>query len=569
MGAWRATVTALRDEKVQFVFGLPGSVKNLYEDLYDFPEIKPILVRHETSGAFMAYAVGRLTGRPGVCHGTDGPGVANLVPGILEAYAACIPIVSPCPVAQLEAEGMGALQETDQISLMRPITKWSFRVSKPERIPWVMRRAFFLAANGKPGPVFIEIPIDVALKRVDMPNYIVADIPIRSSGDPARINEAVNLLLKSERPVIVAGGGLVLSRAYGELMQFAEMLGIPILTTASGRGAIPEDHPLSCGLVGLYRTKIGKAVFEESDLIISLGCRFEELESGRWLYWPHGAKFIQVDVDAFEIGRNWIPDVGIIGDAKIVLKQLIDELGGRISRKKLSDMPRVSRLIKAKSEYESEIERECKTSTVRTKMVIRVLSKVFGKNTILVNENGAADLWSYYSPYYKVLDVGDCVTVANQTCMGIGVAGSIAAKLVMPHKKVVCVTGDGAFQMFMKELPTAVQYKAPVTWVVLNDFSLGWPKYGAMVDSQGKNIASDFEIQPDFSKIAEANKCFGQRVDKASDVEDSIRSALNANEEGTPAVLDFIIQPFDYNEFFREFHVKVWGFDPEKAYQVA
>jgi len=559
MNGWEAVVESLNAEKVRFVFGLPGDPRNLYDALYDATEIKPILVRHETSAVFMAMAYARLTGEPGICHGTLGPGVANLVPGILEAYSACMPVIAVCPAVSSQAEGMGALQECDQVPIFKPITKWSARVPRPERVPWFMHRAFSLAVNGKPGPIFIEVPGDVGHEEVVMPRYIPAGRPIRVRGDSERIKAAANLLLRAERPVIVAGGGVILSRAFQELRELSEMLGIPILTSVSGRGCISEDHPLALGLVGLFRTKVGKKYYEDSDLLLSVGCRNEELQSGSWKFFPKGARFIQIDIDPFEIGRNWIPDVAVVGDAKCVLKDLIECMREKIRVQKLEDMPRVKEIVKAKKDYEVEVESECMTDAVpiKTKRIVRELNKVFGENTILVNENGSQDVWSYYFPYYKVLNMGDCIPPAEQTCMGFGVAGAIGAKLTRPDKKVVCVTGDGAFQMFMKELPTAVQYKAPVTWIITNNFSLGWPKFIQMASQ--RYIAVDFEVQPDFVKIAESNRCYGERIDQPAEIKPALENALRANNEGTPAVLDFIIDPSDYNEYFKEFHRNIWG----------
>jgi len=558
MSGWQAVVKALKAERVKFVFGLPGDPRHLYDDLYDEREIKPILVRHECSGAFMAMAYARLTGEPGVCFGSPGPGVANLVPGFLEAYSACTPIIATCTSVSTETEGMGAFQEADQISIFKPVTKWSVRAPMPERIPWIMRRAFFLALNGKPGPIYVEIPSNVGLKKVEMPRYIPADRRIRPNGDPERIKAAADLLLKAERPVIVAGGGVVLSGASKELVELAELLGIPVLTTPCGRGSIPEDHALALGLVGLYRTRVGKKTYQEADLLISIGSRNEEFQSGVWRFFPEGARFIQVDIDPFEIGRNWIPDMAVVGDAKLVLKDLIKKVSAEVKAKKLEEMPRVVKLIEAKKEYEAEIEAECSTEAtpIKTKRVMKELNKVFGQDTILVNENGSQDLWSYYCPYYRVLNVGDCIPPAEQTCMGFGIAAAIGAKLTRPDKKVVCTTGDGAFQMFMKELPTAVQYSAPVTWIVLNNFSLGWIKFIQKILDE-RYIAVDFEAQPDFVKVAEACKSYGERVEKPAEIEQALRNALKANFEGIPAVLDFIVDPWDFSEGFREFHAQI------------
>jgi acetolactate synthase-1/2/3 large subunit len=557
---WQVAVQALKEEGIRFVFGLPGDPRNLYDALYDTPEIRTILVRHETSGVFMAMANARLTGKPGVCFGSPGPGVANLVPGILEAYSACTPLLAFCPTVSTQTYGMGAFQEADQIPMLKPIAKWAIRLENPERMPWLMRRAVSISWNGKPGPVVIEVPSNIGTTKADIEDYKPVRKPLRSRGDPTDIEEAARLILSSKSPILLAGGGVVLSGASKELLELGELLSIPIFTTASGRGSISEEHPLAMGLVGLYRTRVGKEVFESSDLIISVGSRNEEFQSGNWKLKPAEAKFLQIDADPFEIGRNYLPDVAVVGDAKLVLKDIIDKLKSAAQTAKFLDAARVKEITKAKQHYLAEIEAECTSHAERisSKNVVWTLNKLCGHDTILVNENGSQDLWSYYYPYYRVLDAGDCIPPAEQTCMGFGVAAAIGAKLTRPDKKVICTTGDGAFQMFMKELPTAVQYSAPVTWVILNNRSLGWIK-AIQKATGGRYIATDFDVQPDFVKIAEANKCHGERIEEQSEIEPAIKEALKANAENVPAVLDFEVDPWSFPEGFKEFHSRIWG----------
>ena len=556
MNAWEAIVCALRAEKTEYVFGLPGG-DLFYDSLYDAPEIKTVLVREESSGPFMAMAYARLTGKQGVCYGSSGPGVANLVPGIMEAHSACLPVIAIASASNLSNAGMGAFQEVDQISIMKPLTKWCERITLPERAPWVMRRAFSLAANGKPGPVYIEIPKDVGLVEASIPEYIPSRYPHRSSGDPQDIEEAALLLMKAERPVMVAGGGAVSSRAFEEVRQVAEFLGIPIMTTPSGRGIIPEDHPLALGLVGLYFTEVGEKVYGEADLLMTVGSRNEDFQSGQQRFFPKGANYIQIDIDPHEIGRNWIPDVAVVGDAKLVLRDLTTLLRNQVKGKRLENS-RIGALLRAKEEYEERVKAECLTDSmpIKTKRVVRELNAVFGKDTILINENGSQDLWSYYFPYYKVLDVNACVAPGEQTCMGGGVAAAIGAKLAMPERKVVCTTGDGAFQMFMKELPTAVQHDAPVTYVVLNNFSLGWVKF-SQKRRRDRSVAVDFKIQPNFVQVAEACECYGERVERPGDIRPAIERALKANREGKPAVVEFIVDGWDFAPGFKNFYKRL------------
>jgi acetolactate synthase-1/2/3 large subunit len=290
---------------------------------------------------------------------------------------------------------------------------------------------------------------------------------------------------------------------------------------------------------------------------MTVGSRNEDFQSGEQRFFPEGARYLQIDIDPHEIGRNWIPDVAVVGDAKLVLSDLARILRQRMKEKGAKERP-LDTLLKAKERYEEKVEAECLDDSVpiKSKRVVRELGRVFGKDTILVNENGSQDLWSYYFPYYKVLDVNACIAPGEQTCMGGGVAAAIGAKLAEPGKKVVCTTGDGAFQMFMKELPTAVQHGAPVTYVVLNNFSLGWVKFGQK--RQGDRfIATDFTTQPDFVQVAEASRCHGERVEKPGDIRPALERALKANREGKPAVVDFVVDGWDFAPGFKNFYVRL------------
>jgi acetolactate synthase-1/2/3 large subunit len=559
MKAWKTVVDSLVREKTKFVFGLVAGPWDFWDYLAE-TDIKPILVRHELSSVQMAMAHARLTARPGIVMNSPGPGVANMFAGFLEANTGCIPMIAPVPSSEMRTEGMAQMQETDMVPSFKPVSKWAYRVTNQEKVAWAMRRAFSISSTGKPGPVFLEIPMDVGNSEYTGPPYRQPIIS-RSRPDEKEVKEAIDLILKSERPIIVAGGGTILAQASGELLQLAESILIPVLTTASGRGSIPEDHPLAFGLVGIYRTQISKKVYDEADLIITVGSRNEEFETGAWQYLPVRAKLIQIDVDPFEIGRNVLPDVALVGDAKLALRDLVSGIAMVLKKDQVRNQ-RVNDLKRAKEEYENAVSTECKTDAlpIATKRVVRELNEVFGKDTILANENGSQDLWSYYFPYYKVLNVGCCLGMPEQTCFGMGVVGSIAAKLTRPDLKVVCPTGDAAFQFSLKEIPTAVQYGASVTWVVLNNFGLGWEEYYQKYWSEsGKIIETKFTAQPDFVKYAEANNCYGVRVEKPQDIRSALVNALRSNMEGRPAIVEFIVGTFEFPEGFHEFHKIAWG----------
>ncbi len=559
MKAWKSVVDALSRERSSFAFGLIAGPWDFWDYLSE-TDVKPILVRHELHSVFMAMAHSRLAGKPGICVNSPGPGVANMFAGFLEANTGCMPVIAPVPCSEMGTEGMAQMQETDMVTSFRPISKWAYRVTKPEKIPWAMRRAFTISMSGRPGPVFLEIPNDVGDSNYIGQKYIPVR-PRKSRADEHDVVDAVDLITRAERPVIVAGGGIYLSGAFKEIRDFAEALMIPVLTTASGRGSIPEDHPLACGLVGIYRTGISKKVFQDADLLIVIGSKNEEFETGVWKYFPDRAKLVVIDVEPNDLGRNFVPDVALVGDAKLVLHDLVARTANMMKSEKDTG-ERLEDLVRAKKEFEALVDEECRTNEtpIRTKRIVRELNRVFGKNTILSNENGSQDLWSYYFPYYKVLDAGACMGMPEQTCFGLGIVGAIAAKLTRPDMNVVCTTGDGAFQFAMNEVPTAVQYHAPVTWVVMNNSALGWENYiqTHWVES-GKITETKFTFQPDFVKFAEANKCFGRRVEAPNDIENALREAYRANKEGSPAIVEFVVGTADLPEGFHEFHRMALG----------
>ncbi len=540
MYPWEAIARMVKAQGVEFTFGVGDSPLQLYAG--KAPGLRGVNLRYEGSAPFMAMAYSRLTGMPGVCSASTGPGIANLVPGMLEAFYGCSPLVAICPSINQNTEGMGEFQECDQLGMMRPVTKWSARVHKIDRLGWYVRRAFSVALSDQPGPVFIEIPNDVGgdithglSVDIQEPRYVPAE-RIRPAGDPERVRRAVDLLAVAKRPVVIAGNGAMLSGAAQPLRQLAEMLGLPVATTPGGRGIISERHPLALGSVGLYRNHVTASYLKNVDVVLALGTRNEAFQTHRWKDLPAGAKLIHIDISACEIGRNWIPEVGIVGDVSIVLRQMLDMMCGSSGGRRA--VAAVDELWNRKSLLLSEVDAECDTDEypIPAKRVVHEVSAVFGDNTVLVNENGSQDAWSYFFPYYTVGDSSACVTVAEQTCMGMGVVGAIAARLTAPDKNVVCVTGDGAFQMYMKELPTAAQYGAACTWVVLNNSALGWPMYYQM-NTVGWNTTA-YQVQPDFVAIARASGCHGRKIESAAALRSGLEEALRLNGEGVPVVLD-------------------------------
>ncbi|MCL4466002.1 MAG: thiamine pyrophosphate-binding protein [Chloroflexi bacterium] len=551
---WQAVVDSLEAEGVRYVFGLPGGPAHLYDALYDSKVVKPVLMRHETAGVFAALGHARVSGEPAVCFGSAGPGVANLVTGLLEAQSACTPVIALGVSSAMQHAGLGAFQETDQLALCKPVTKWSFRVTTPQRTPWAMRRAFSLTTNGQPGPVYVEFPGDVALRKAEMPAYRPAERWLRTAPDPDRLAAAAKLLAQAKRPVVVAGGGVVLSRAGAELLRLAERFSIPVMTTLSGRGAIPEEHPLSLGMVGLYFSPLGEQTYADADLLLIVGSRSEEFQSGAWKFFPAGAKMVQIDIAADEIGRNWLPDAPVVADARLALAALGERLMVDAAKRQ-AWQERARAIAGKKAAYETEVAAECRDEGVplKSKRIAHELSEVFGPDTILVNENGGQDLWTYAHPYYQVRSGGLCVPPGEQTCMGFATGAAIGAKLAAPDKNVVCETGDGAFQFFNEEIASAKQAGAAVTFLVLNSFSLGWPKFGQK-RLGNRFIATDFTVQPEFALLAKASGCYGEQVREPAEIRPALTRALGANRDGLPAVLEFIVDetelPYGFQSYY-------------------
>jgi acetolactate synthase-1/2/3 large subunit len=553
MTGWQAIVRGLEAENVGPVFGLPGSPGQFYDQLYDSERLRAVLVRHETSGAFMAMAWARVTNQPAVAFGSPGPGVANLAPGVLEAYSGCTPMIVLGVRASTELEGMGAFQETDQLGMLRPITKWAATIERTDRAQWYLRRAVALATGGQPGPVYLEFPADLGTAEADFAPYRPAPRNVRPAPDPDAVRRATDMIEAAHRPLIVCGGGAVLSGAGAALAGLIDRHGIPFQTTPAGRGIIGEGHPLACGMVGLYRTTFPRELYEESDLLITVGSRMEEFQSGAFRFFPEGAGFIQIDIEPFELGRNWLPDVAIQADARLALEALDAALAGRGY---VADAARVISIQERRAAAIEDAVEDAREQTMplRGRTVVRAINEVFGANTILVKENGGADLWSYFWPYYQVFDAGCVVPPAEQTAMGLGVAGAIAAKMARPDAQVICTTGDGAFQMGMHELPTAVQERAPVTWVVLNDGALGWPRWGQTHSHGGRYIATQFEPPVDVVGVAHASGCEGWRVEESGQLAGYLERARKANLDGKPAVVDVPVDQEDKHPEFLAFH---------------
>ena len=371
---------------------------------------------------------------------------------------------------------MGALQEFPQKESMIPFCKWCYTIDLPEKAPWVMRRAFNIARSPPPGPVFVEVPIDVGQTEFDLKEEYKPAPFAKCAGEPGAIREASELLMQADSPVIVAGRGIHQSTAWKELQDLAELLAIPITTTNSGKSAISEDHPLYTGGIGINMTKVSEKIYNEADVVFFIGTQLEEWATGLWHWFPSGAKIVYSDADPTQMSRNWVPDVAIVGDAKLVLQQIINYCSKKVQKRSLEQYPRVKSLIKLKEEYRKEIEDLSKIDSIPIHPVrlVLTLNKLMDKDAIAILGEGQNRVWT--ATYLQIKRAGHWISASDYGCMGLSVPAAIGVKLGKPNNQVFCVTGDGSFQMQMHELPVAQQYNAPVVWFVADDGALGWIK---------------------------------------------------------------------------------------------
>lgn len=557
MDAWEALMLMIKEQGVEMVFGLGDNYLNM---LAEEAGLLAVNVRHESSAPFMAMAYSRLTGKIGLVSASPGPGTANLVPGVLEAYSASLPLVLPCHSAAVSTSGRGEFQECDQVSLMEPITKWSTQLPKAELLPWYVRRAFTKSLNGSPGPVYLDLPHDIMgpgpLRKdntnqsekekfnISFPGEFRPATKKRIPASKDSIIKTLTALKKAHNPVIVFGNGAILSRAFQEAEDLINTMAIPFLTTPGGRGIISESHPLSLGLSGRYRSKIARNYINKADLLFTIGSSNEAFQTGHWEHLPPQAKFIQLDISSENIGKNWQPDIAVVGDVKTVIRQLLaeneeQEIIPDYSTPEKSKPKIFEKLKQKKEELQQEIRASLpqKSTELLAREVVLLANKVFGEDTILVNENGSQDVWSYFHSYYQVRSRLGCIPVAEQTCMGMGVVGAIAAKITEPERPVLCITGDGAFQMYLQEMATAVQYNAGCTWLVLNNKGLGWIR--AKQQRAGfSTYSTEFTSQPALAETAESFGCLGLRVEDRKDLKEALEKAKKANIAGRPVVID-------------------------------
>lgn len=540
----RAVASLLRDYNVEYIFGQPGGqTLPIYDGLYDLsPNTKHILAHDEKCAAFMADAYARLSFKPGVCDATVGPGTTNLLSGVAEAYGNSIPLIVITSDVLTKFAGKGISQECDQIAVLRPFTKASFRIDRTDRIPEYVRRGFSIAVNGRPGPVHIDFPQDILQGTADFSSDLYAEKDCstypgrRTAPEDSRISEAVKLLLSSQRPVILSGGGAMLSQAWSEVIELAELLGSPVATTITGKGTISELHPLSVGPIGRqgFREPADVAV-EESDVLLAVGCKFAQVATDNWTLISPNSKIIHIDIDPSEIGRVYPTAVAITSDAKLALGALIEAIRSKLSKPSGRNSKWLDRISSAKKEWRNTVSPLLRSDAIpiRPERIIKEIRDVLPEDGVFVSDTSFTG--AFTACYFDVVKSGR--TFYEQRGMagiGGGLPAAIGAKCAVGSKVVIGMGGDGSFAYHVSELETAKRHELPLVYVVSNNSSLGWIRYLQEKNYSNRVISTRFG-DIDYGKVAEGYGCFGKVVERPSEINSAIREGINS---GIPAVID-------------------------------
>ena len=522
-------VQCLKDEGVELIFGYPGgAVLHLYDAIFQQDDVQHILVRHEQAATHAADAYARSTGKPGVVLVTSGPGATNAVTGIATAYMDSIPMVVISGQVPSAVIGSDAFQEVDMVGITRPCVKHNFLVSNVADIAETMKKAFYVATTGRPGPVVVDIPKDITDPNIKVPYAYPESVSMRSynpprEGDQAQIQKAVDLLLSAKRPMIYSGGGVVLGEASDELRTFSRLLGYPVTSTLMGLGAFPATDSQFIGMLGMHGTYEANMGMHESDVIIAIGARFDDRVTGKLTEFCPYAKIIHIDVDPASIAKTVKVNVPIVGEVGIVLKQLIAEINLNPRRVGVEVLAAWWDQVK---EWRSvnclEFDRE--STLIKPQYAVEQLYKVTGGNAFITSDVGQHQM--YAAQFYHFDEPRRWINSGGLGTMGFGLPAAIGVKLAHPDADVACITGEASIQMCIQELSTAQQYQTPVKIINLNNRYMGMVRQWQEFSYQGRYSHSYLEALPDFVKLAESYGHVGIQIDKPEDVTPALEEAF-------------------------------------------
>lgn len=534
----KALIQALEKEGVDIVFGLPGGANlPIYDALVD-ANLRHILVRHEQSASHMADGYARIKRKAGVCFATSGPGATNIITGIATAYADSSPMIAVTGQVPLAMIGKDAFQETDIIGVANPCTKYAFQPRSAHEIPETVKKAFYIAESGRPGPVLVDIPKDVQQSSADMnfPELIkVRGYSPVVDADLSQLGKSVEILLRAERPIIMGGGGVILSGAFSELQAVAEILMAPVVTTFKGKGSFPENHPLAMGPIGMHGHAEANKMILEADCILAVGARFSDRSVGRYDEFGRGMSIIHMDVDPAEIGKNKSVDLAIIGDVKSSLRTLVKMLS-KVIVKKDRDNPWLTRRRELIDHYAETIKDYPRDLTARK--ALKKLREILPANSIATTEVGQCQMWA--SLHFDVISPGTFFSSTGLGTMGFGFPASIGAKAAMPEVPVVDIAGDGSFNMTENSLAVSVLDNLPVIVFLMNNYMLGMVAQWQRTFYNRRYKGVHQHNCPDYVKIAQAYSAQGIKAQSLSELEKAIKSALKME---VATVIDIVIDP--------------------------
>jgi len=527
-------IKSLKEENVEVIFGYPGGkVISIYDVLYDSP-IKHYLSRHEQGAIHAADGYARSTGKVGVCIATSGPGATNLVTGLANAYMDSVPLVAITGQVQTYMIGKDAFQEADIRGITMPITKHNYLVTDVKDLARTVKEAFYIARTGRPGPVLIDIPSDVSAaktqyrypEQINLPGYK----PVYQ-GHSLQVKTAAAEINRSKKPVILAGGGTIISNAAEELKTLAEKAKIPVITTLMGLGAFPSDNELSLGMPGMHGSRYANYALSETDLIIAIGARFDDRVTGKLEAFAPHARVIHIDIDPAEISKNVDIMIPIVGDAKNILQDMLPHIkeGDRVQW--------LQQLKKWKKEH--PLKYDDSGAEIKPQYVVESIDRLTDGKALIVTEVGQNQMWA--AQFYRFSAPRTFFSSGGLGTMGYGLPAAIGVQIGRPGEIVVDVSGDGSFQMNLQELATIKNYNLPVKIVILNNSSLGMVRQWQELFFD-KRYSSTIMENPDFAKLAEAFGIYGNVVSKKDEVVPALKEAL---EHDGPALLDIRV---DQNE---------------------
>ncbi|TGU71669.1 biosynthetic-type acetolactate synthase large subunit [Geomonas terrae] len=539
MNGARILLECLKREGVDTIFGYPGgTVINLYDELFSFKEIRHILPRHEQAGVHAADGYARATGKVGVAIATSGPGATNTITGIATAYMDSIPMVIITGQVPTALIGNDAFQEADIIGITRPCTKHNFLVKDVKDLATIMKKAFYIARTGRPGPVVVDLPKDVQVAQTEFkyPDTVeIRGYKPTVEGHPKQIEKAVAAIMQAKKPVIYVGGGVILGNASAELVALAKRLAIPVTTTLMGLGSFPENDPLSLGLLGMHGTYYANMAVSNCDMLIAIGARFDDRVTGKIASFAPHAKIVHVDVDPTSIKKNVRVDLPIVGDVRDVLTKMlkiVDEIGPDAEGCRQAVATWSAEIDEWKEKHPMSYKQT--TSTIKPQYVIQRLRALSDPDAIVATDVGQHQMWT--AQFFGFTAPRTLLSSGGLGTMGFGLPAAMGAQAGFPERQVMVICGDGGFQMNMQELATIVQNRLNVKIVILNNNFLGMVRQWQELFFDKRYSSTCMELPIDFIKLAEAFGATGLQATKVDEVDDVIKKGFSIKG---PVLMEF------------------------------